>query len=581
MVLAVALLAGCSGSPAAKGHGRPGPVAPPVLPVAGGLLRVVASAPIAWTDANGVPTTAAAALSRLSGRQLVSLDGVDSLGERADPKPDLASFADPSDDKLTVTFRLRAVRYAPPYVGSLRAADVVFGLELLCDPAHPDADADRLAGALVGYAGFCAGMRALPDGEAGVRAYADAHPVAGLVATAGDTVTMRLIKPQGDLLDILTLPDMTPFPESAFAPSTGVTSWLLAPTLGPYLRSASGSGFTFTRNPVWDPTQDPLRRAWVDTVRVTAAASLGAARDDVDSGAADVLLDDTSAPGEETTLPVVPPGRAASDSVLRTSPAGDLLALLPLRSSPGACAAALAQRAVRQALAIGLDHRPVAAALGGGLLADARDWPLPSGFVGGTGAPPVIGRSVGADGPGTVDNPAPPLGATAGMGGDPGRARQLLSSAGVSTLACSLSAVDPRTGAPDPRLLSLLPAVAAGLKAMGVQIRIRASGPADLTVERLTSPWRGDGAANLLAPLIADTTDPIVETAVQRAGAEADQNLAATRWAAVATLLADDGDLVPIAEQRVQSLTSTAVHGYRWFGPGDGIDLANAAVAGG
>ena len=580
-LLGVGLLAGCSGSPTATHHGRTAPVAPTVLPIAGGNLRVVVPAPVTWRDTEGVPTVAAAALSRLTGRQLVSLDGVDSLGDRADPKPDLTPFPEVSDDKLTVNFRLRSVRYAPPYSQTLHAADVVFGLELLCDPAHPDADADRLSSALVGYADFCAGMRALPDGEAGLQAYADTHPVAGLTASAVDTVTMRLIKPQGDLLDVLTLPDMTPFPEAAFDPATGATSWVQAPTLGPYVRSADGSGYSFARNPAWDATQDPLRRAWVDTVTVATETSPASARAAVDAGNADVLIDDTSSPGVETTLPTVPATATPTTTVLRTTPAGDMLALLPLRATPGACAAALAKLDVRQALVLGIDHRPLTAALGGALLADARDWPIPTALVGGIGAPPVVGRSVGADGPGTVAQPTAALGATPGLGGDPGRARALLTGAGVSTLACSLSAVDPRTGAPDPRLLSLLPSVTAGLKALGITIRVKASGPTDLALERLTSSWRGDGAEDLLAPLIAETTDPAVEAAVLRAEAEADQNLAATRWGAVATLLIDDGDLVPIAEQRVQSLTSAAVRGYRWYGLGDGVDLANAALLGG
>lgn len=578
VVLGVALVAGCS-APATRKHEPPRPVAPAVLPVAGGILRIVASAPVGWTDADGVPTAAAAELSRLSSRQLVSLDGVDSLGDRTDPVPDLTIFPNPSDDKLTLSFRLRSVKYAPPYGGTLQAADVVFGLELLCDPVHHDADADRLADVLVGYAAFCAGMRSLPDGEAGVTAYADQHPIEGLAATAVDTVTMKLLKPQGDLLDILTLPDMTPFPESAFAPSLGVTSWVQAPALGPYVQSVSRSGLTFSRNPAWDPTQDPLRRAWVDQVTLTTASSLAAARASVDAGAADVLLDDTPLPGEQATLPVVPVV-GSSAAMLRTTPAGDLVALLPLRSSPGACATALADPAVRKALVIGFDHRPVVEALGGARSANARDWPIPSGFVGGTGAPPVLGQSKGADGPGTVSQPMPALGDTAGLGGDPGQARQLLASVGIRSLACSLSPVDPETGAPDPRLMSLLPSVAAGLRAMGVRIRIVAAGPADLSVERLTSPWRGDGASNLLAPLLAKTTDPVVQAAVLRAEGEVDQNLAATRWSAVANLLLTDGDLVPLAEQRVQNLTSAAVRAFRWYALGDGVDLANAALAG-
>ena len=139
----------------------------------------------------------------------------------------------------------------------------------------PGADAARLGALIVGLRRVLrAALRARPRGtKQGSGATADTHRIAGLQRRVGPVFRVRLIRPSGDLLNMLALPDMAPFPESAFDPATGAISWLQAPSLGPYVRTpAPTASLTFARNTRWDATQDPLRRACVDRVVVSDPA---------------------------------------------------------------------------------------------------------------------------------------------------------------------------------------------------------------------------------------------------------------------------------------------------------------------
>lgn len=568
-LLAVALLASC-GSAA----GQRNPTAAPTLaapgPQPGGVLRAV------WVpgqgDVAGALDPALAAgeaerqLLRATTRQLVSYDGVDSLAARQDPKPDLTTFSEISDDKTTFTFRLRDVRWPAPLDRPVVAADVVWAWKRLCDPRAPSPGLALFTRAVQGMADYCAGLAAgVPDGDpARVLAWARTHEVEGLSARDERTVVVVVNEPVGDFLNTLALPYATPLPEEILGGLTPGDPALRGriPSLGPYtIAPGSGPAVTLLRNPAWRADTDPLRRAWADRIELRPVATVADAAGEVAAGRADIVLGGT--PVDAVAAAVADP---LTDARVRSAGDGSLDLLTARLDSGSACGTALADPRVRLALALGVDRQAAAVAAGAPLAAEPAGSLLPTAILGHDAVDPF---------------------ATPGSAGDPVAARSLLAAArpGTSTstpLRCAVSVSGDR------RLVAVAAALRPPLLRVGIDLHPRAAGErADLTVRRWLPPWRGNAGRGLLEELLGSCAvgsgrcyagQTFAATALAAAAAENDQNRAAARWAEAAAAVLQSVPVVPLVQGRSVSLTSDRVSGYRWFNLAGDVDLPNTAV---
>lgn len=587
----VSVLAACTAGAGSAPHPPVGPPKPtatrPAGPQPGGALRLLYVTtrgggfdPAAALDPAFAVTAAQRQLLRATTRQLVSYDGVDGLAARQDPKPDLATFSDVSDDKTTFTFRLRDVRWPAPLDRPVLAADLVYAWKRLCDPGAPSPGRVLFIRSVQGMAGFCAGVAAaVPDGEpAAVRAWSDSHAISGVTAKDDHTVQVAVTRPAGDFLNALALPYASPLPEDlvgGMRPGSPALRGLL-PALGPYAAlPGPGPGVTLVRNPVWRPETDPLRRAWADRIELRPAPSQASAAAEVAAGRADALLGGSS--GEAVTAAI---GAAALDPRVRTSPDGSVDLLIAHPGGTQGCAGALADPRVWRAVALGLDRAAAATAAGAPLQARPAEGLLPRAVLGHEAVDPF---------------------ATPGSAGDPVAARALLAAAlpGVSTarpLRCAVSVEGDR------RLAAVAAALAPPLRPLGLRLVSRAGGQrADLVLHRWVPPWRGNAGRDLLEGLLqrcdgvavrsgcsagstVGAATPVTPaavtavTAVTAAAAENDQNRAALRWAEAAAAVSAAVPVVALVEGRAVSLTSARVSGFRWFNLGGDLDLANAAV---
>lgn len=530
-------------------------------------------------------------LLRATTRQLMSYDPVGSLADRQDPKPDLTTFADPSDDKLSYRFPLRDVRWPAPLDRPLVADDVVRGIERLCWPGARSPDLEAFARVVAGLLAWCRDLAiAAPSGDPGqVASYIAGAPVPGLVVRGARALEVRLDAPAGDALNVLALPAAAPVPqEAALIPPGDARLAALVPALGPYLpvlgAALAPDGHmtvvALQRNPAWRQETDPLRQALVDRIDLVPVPDSAAGARAVAAGTLDVVLG--GAPAAEVAAAL---GARPGDSVLlldprvRVSPSGDGQLLVSRSAAAGACAQALAEDGAGTGWRLVVDRRAAADALGAPLAARPATSLLPAGVLGHV--------TTGLEG-------------TPGGGGDLAAARSSSSRPGLARVRCRLG-VDraPGTGAaPGADLAAgsrvsaaaLAAALAPGFRALGVDlVPTRAGEAADLVLLGWTASWRGNAARGQLSGLLArelllggaggaSAEALAAQTAVTAAAVENDQNLAAARWADAARAVSAVVPVVPLVDRLVVSLTARRV-GFRWYDLGIGLDLANASIA--
>jgi peptide/nickel transport system substrate-binding protein len=340
LLLAVGLLAAaCHGGDIQTGSQEP------ARGVKRGTLLVVNHSDVDALDPGIAYGAADLALLRGLVRELYSFDSR-LEGERAlAPVPDLADGPPQlSPDGRTYTFRIRqGVRYAPPVDREVQAEDFVYAVERQFDHDHPSPN--PYASLIKGVAEFAAGK---------------AKKISGMRAVDLNTLQITLNQPANDFLSILSLPFFSPVPEehaSRYEPGRDYGTHLVA--TGPYQLKdyTPGRLIELVRNENWDPRTDPLRRAWVDKITVTIGRSQAGVQQAIESGEADLNLDNMPPPVTELE-------RLSSDPVLSRQLAVETTGCvhyLTLQMDAGPSK----ELAVRKAVNYAIDRQAVVLAIGG------------------------------------------------------------------------------------------------------------------------------------------------------------------------------------------------------------------------
>jgi peptide/nickel transport system substrate-binding protein len=511
--------------------------------VRGGTLRVLTAEPDPTLD---TAVFYYPPIARAYARTLYGYNLAGPPEQKTVPVPDIADGpAQLSADRRSYTFRLRAgVRYAPPVNREVTAADFITAIRRLYDKQTPSFGQQ--------YADLIAGASRFGAGKA--------HRISGLSAPDARTLTITLDQPAGDFLSILTLAYFAPVPgEYAASYTVGANYDGHVVGSGPYTPTTyiPGETIVLDRNPNWDPATDPLRKAWVDRIRVKTDVSISSTQRAIEQEEADLSL-----------ISHVPQTRVAAlradpeqSRRLSVQPTGSLLFL---NLGTHRAAGAIADVRVRQAVNYAIDKAAYRDALAGRYAATGQ-----------------LASTILA--PGSLGYQPYDLYPTPGGRGDPVKARALLAAAGYPN-GLTLGFATLSSG----RLAAGRKPIEESLKKAGIRLKVTTNKPWDPHFQALGNPakrlehqlaqngwipdYLGDNARQTIVPQydsrLTDTGNfseyhnPTVNRLIDQALAEADPHRRAALWGQIDQQIMRDAPLVPLLWENSSFQWASRVHGW-------------------
>jgi peptide/nickel transport system substrate-binding protein len=363
---------------------------------------------------------------------------------------------------------------------------------------------------------------------------------------------------------MLTLPFFAPVP-GKYAASYAVGDNYAGHVVGsgPYMLSTyiPGETIVFDRNPNWDATTDPLRKAWVDRIQVKLGVDTGAIQRAIEREEADLSLD-SHVP--VTQLPTLRADPERSER-LSVNPTGNLLYLILGTHRE---AGPVADVRVRQAVNYAIDKVAYRDSITGDF--------APTGELAST----ILA-------PGSLGHRRYDLYPTPGGRGDPAKARALLAQAGYPN-GLTLSFVTFGSG----RYAATAKPIQDSLKRAGIRLKVTTYEEYELWDKSLAIPakrlehqlgqgiWRldylGDNARQSIVPLYDSRLDPkvsanfseyhnpAVNRLIDRALAEPDWDRRAALWGEIDQRIMRDAPLVPLLWETFAFQWASRVHGWRY-----------------
>jgi peptide/nickel transport system substrate-binding protein len=355
-------------------------------PVKGGTLNMLGSGDVDYMDPNISYYSIGYLGLRMWSRQLFTYPAVE--GQTTKPVPDLAQSMPTqgsgiSADGKTYTIKIRSGakwNTSPPR--QVTAADMVRGVKRTCNPVQPFGGLPDYETLLVGFQSFCDGFAKVGHTPAALAAYMDKTPLPGVVAKDDLTVVFTLNSPASYFPDMLTLPAFSPAPKEwdAYLPASPE---LAQHTLsdGPYqIDSYSATkNITFSRNPAWDGSTDPVRKAYVDKIVINETVTQDSTQQQLQTGtaSADMEFDNFPPPSQ---LPAL---IAKKDPNLTIGPSASSNPYIVFNTASPNENKALQNVKVRQAIEYALNRTNIIQVIGGPNLNEPLSHVLPSDIVGG------------------------------------------------------------------------------------------------------------------------------------------------------------------------------------------------------
>jgi len=242
-------------------------------PQRGGTLNLLGTGDIDFMDYNISYYTIGALAQRLYQRGLYGYSA--QPGHTTEVVPDLATampVISNGGKTYSVTIRNGADwNTTPPR--QVTAADALRGLERSCNPVQPFGGLPDFEGIIVGYSDFCTKFSALGGTAtaAQIKSFLGSHSISG-VTVSGQTITYNLTQPASYFTDELQLDAFSPAPVESlnYVPASADSQQHVIAD-GPYQVSSyvPAKSITFTRDPAWQQSSDPIRHAYVDRINVT------------------------------------------------------------------------------------------------------------------------------------------------------------------------------------------------------------------------------------------------------------------------------------------------------------------------
>ncbi len=374
-------LAACANSTGTTSSSSTGQTA-----VKGGTLNMLGAGDVDYMDPNISYYSAGYMVLRLWSRQLFTYPATE--GQTTKAVPDLAT-AMPTDgngissDGKTYTFTIRqGAKWDTSPARQVTAQDVVRGVKRTCNPVQPFGGLPDYQDLIVGFQQFCDGFAKVGHTAAALSAYLEKTPIQGVTAKDDSTVVFTLTHPASYFVDMLTLPAFSPAPKEwdAYLPAS---PQLAAHTIsdGPYRIDTyvPTKSIAFSRNPAWDASTDPVRKAYVDKVLINETVSQDSIQQQLQTGtpSADMEFDSFVPPSQ---LPAL---MAKNDPLLNLGEGSQSNPYLIFNTISPSNNKALQKKEVRQALSYAINRANIIQVLGGPKIAPPLTHVLPSNIVGG------------------------------------------------------------------------------------------------------------------------------------------------------------------------------------------------------
>jgi peptide/nickel transport system substrate-binding protein len=248
-------------------------------PQRGGTLNMLGTGDVDYMDPNVSYYTTGYLALRMWSRQLLTYPAVQ--GQTTMVVPDLAtSFPTQANGGVSssgLTYRLTIRQGAmwntnPPR--QVTAADAVRGLMRTCNPVQPFGGLPDFENLIVGFKTFCDGFGNVAHTTTAIAAYMNSHPIPGASVDPTNPLTIiyKLTQPATYFPDQLAMPAFSPAPVE-FNNYLPASSALAQHTTsdGPYeIQSYTpAKSLVFVRNPNWNASTDPIRKAYVNSINVS------------------------------------------------------------------------------------------------------------------------------------------------------------------------------------------------------------------------------------------------------------------------------------------------------------------------
>lgn len=577
----VALMAGLALTAAACGGGSGGstPGAPGEGEAKkGGTLRILGAGDIDHMDTASAYYTVSYSLLRTISRQLVSYPNSPDQEEADTPVPDLATeVPEASEDGKSYTFTIKEGAQWDAKSGprQITGADAARGFKRLCNPVQPTGAKGYYAGVIEGMEEYCAKFEKVAATVPAIKDFVEKNEISGITAN-GNEVTINLVQPAGDFMNIMALPFSSPAPVESldYLPDSPEFRQNFVSS-GPYKITTyvADKQIELDRNPAWKPETDELRKAYVDKISVTQGSDEGPVQQQLQAGTADLPWD--------TYVPTanVPALLAAKDEKLALQDNGSTNPYIVINFDSPNAGGALKDVKVRQALNYAVNKKNIIQVLGG------PDLNKPLGQI---LSPAITGYE-------EFDPYATPESA-----GDPAKAKQMLAEAGYPNGLNLIYLYRNRGKAP-----AIATTLQADMKKAGVNLTLKQVPPADFYTQHLSKPaatkagdwdlagpgwnpdWQGNAARSFFVPLLDGRqcgegstnyncyNNPEVNALIDQALAEQDVDKAADIWHEADQKVMADAPWIPVTTGKNPLYRSDRVGGYVLFNFANNADFTN------
>ncbi len=356
-------------------------------PVSGGTLNLLGSGDVDYMDPNVSYYSIGYLGLRMWSRQLFTYPAQD--GQTTTAVPDIAQELPTaanggiSADGKTYTIRIRpGVQWDTSPARQVTAQDVVRGVKRTCNPAQPFGGLPDYETLIAGMTTFCDGFAKVQPTAGAIKGYLDSHDISGVTAKDDRTVVFTLTQPASYFVDMLTLPAFSPAPvewESYVPASSQLAQHTISD--GPYsITSYSPTkNITFGRNPAWQASSDPVRKAYVDKIVIDETVSQDSTQQQLQTAtpSADMEWDNFPPPSQ------IPGLVAKKDPNLNIGPTASSNPYVVYNTVSRNNGGALQKVAVRQAISYAINRANIIQVLGGTTLNTPLSHVLPSNVVGG------------------------------------------------------------------------------------------------------------------------------------------------------------------------------------------------------
>lgn len=545
-------------------------------PKKGGTLKLLGAGDIDHMDPAAAYYQVSYSLLRAITRQLVSYPVSEDETKSNTPVADLATEnAEPTNGGKTYTFTIKdGAQWDTTPPRQITGADAARGFKRLCNPVQPTGAIGYFVGVIQGMKEFCDPFAKVAATPAAIKKYVEENEISG-IKHEGNKITIDLVQPAGDFVNILALPFSSPAPIEFLDTLPDSPQFRQAfVSSGPYkvAKYVAEKNIELVRNPAWKADTDKLRGAHVDAISIVQGSDEGPVQQQLEAGTADMSWD-TSVP-----TAVIPTLQAKKDPNLQLVGGGRLDYVTLNSLSPNANGA-LKKLEVRQAINYATNKKALIQVLGGPTLFE------PTGNV---LTPPITGYK-------KID-----LYETPDSAGDPAKAKELLAAAGYPN-GLDLTFLYRNRGK-SPQLAATMQAE---LAKAGIRLKLKQVPPADFYTQFLQKPavtkaggwdialpgwspdWSGNAARSFFVPLLDGRNcgegstnyncynNPEVNKLIDQALAEADVDKAADLWAQADELTMKDAPWVPIAVGKSARYHGKRVKGHTIFLFTDNGDITN------